>query len=58
MWLDALDLLLKRMEEGGVKFGTIVAISGAGHVDQPQGLPSITDLSYVSLATWLCPLDR
>jgi sugar (pentulose or hexulose) kinase len=32
MWLDAIDLLMKRMKEGGVDFASIVAISGAGQV--------------------------
>jgi xylulokinase len=32
MWLDAIDLLMQRMKEGGVDFSSIVAISGAGQV--------------------------
>lgn len=32
MWLDAIDLLMKRMKEGGVDFTSIAAISGAGQV--------------------------
>ncbi|KAJ6576398.1 hypothetical protein DFH09DRAFT_1276432 [Mycena vulgaris] len=30
MWLDAMDLLMERMKQAGIKFGEIAAISGAG----------------------------
>ncbi|KAJ6513278.1 hypothetical protein C8R45DRAFT_963087 [Mycena sanguinolenta] len=30
MWLDATDLLMERMQQGGIQFGEITAISGAG----------------------------
>ena len=32
MWLEALDLLLQRMKDAGVDFGSIRAVSGAGQV--------------------------
>ncbi|KAJ7494715.1 hypothetical protein B0H11DRAFT_2003100 [Mycena galericulata] len=30
MWLDAVDLLMERLKQDGIRFGEIVAISGAG----------------------------
>jgi xylulokinase len=32
MWLDAMDLLMVRMKQAGVDFGSVSAISGAGQV--------------------------
>ena len=32
MWLEAIDLLMVRMNDARVDFGAIVAISGAGQV--------------------------
>jgi xylulokinase len=32
MWIEAIDLLMQRMKDAGVDFGSVSAISGAGQV--------------------------
>jgi len=32
MWLEAVDLLFERLHDGGVDFGAVAAVSGAGQV--------------------------
>ena len=36
MWLEAIDLICKRLHEDRIDFGRIVAISGAGQVSFPR----------------------
>lgn len=35
MWLEAIDLLCQRLNDGKIDFGAIAAISGAGQVNFP-----------------------
>ena len=55
MWVEALDLILKRMRDAGVDFSQIRAVSGAGQVCPSQNL-SICGLEptcRATVATWL-----
>lgn len=48
MWLEAIDLLFKRMKDSGVEFDRISAISGAGQVN-----PTISAFcSLLGLTAW------
>lgn len=52
MWLEAVDLLFERLHDGGVDFGAVAAVSGAGQVDTyPEDCPKL--LLKTSLATWV-----
>lgn len=57
MWLAAIDLLMERMKQGGVDFGAIAAVSGAGQVSISY-FDMIYDLkaSNPPIATWFCIL--
>lgn len=53
MWLEAVDLLFERLHDGGVDFGAVAAVSGAGQV-LGWFIPKIQSFTYnFSLATWV-----
>ena len=66
MWVEAVDLLLERMKSGGVEFGRIRGVSGAGQVRFPifnyhirqLALTHFFDISFSNMDRYSGPMRR